>query len=48
MTDKEVINEFTSLYNDFGSIDKALVEIRKIIAPLRYERLIMGIARYRK
>jgi hypothetical protein len=48
MSDKEIINEFTKLYSDYGSIDNALVEIRKIISMQAYERLYNGIMEVRE
>lgn len=48
MTDKEIINEFTNLYNDFGSVDMALHQIKEIISRAEYSRLIDGLTRLRK
>jgi kynureninase len=48
MTDKDIINEFTKLYNDYSDIGKALHHIRKIISAQAYERLIDGLEKVRK
>lgn len=43
-----MINEFVRLYFDFGSIDKALVEFKKIVSPDVCERFSKGLKGVRK
>ncbi len=43
VTNLEVSKEFARLYYDFNSVDKALVEIEKIIPHERYSALLEGL-----
>jgi hypothetical protein len=43
-----MINDFVNLYFEFGSIDNALIELRKIVPSNEYERFLAGLNRFRK
>jgi hypothetical protein len=43
-----MINDFVNLYFKFGSIDNALIELKKIVSCTEYERFLTGLNRIKK